>query len=244
MSHPKIILRHRSILYVVNLLIPSCFLITLDLFSFLLPPQSVGRSSFKMTLTLGYTVFLLIMNDLLPVTGETTPLMNVLFSVSLTLMVASLLETVFITNIHFSSSQYSAVPQWLSVLVLQYLAVVVFLPPKKNNRITFFLQPPATDPAINTSIVSSRDLQSICGDTPPEKPLLEPALDELRKLSRDLMAISLQMDNHIQGTKSSQEWQMIRIVVDRRLFGLYIIFISVSSITIVSIWIWNNSYVG
>ncbi|XP_078024964.1 5-hydroxytryptamine receptor 3C-like isoform X2 [Epinephelus lanceolatus] len=71
-----IILRRRPILYVVNLLLPSCFLITLDLFSFLLPPHSVDRSSFKMTLILGYTVFLLIMNDLLPVTGNTTPLIK------------------------------------------------------------------------------------------------------------------------------------------------------------------------
>ncbi|KAF7667219.1 hypothetical protein LDENG_00072000 [Lucifuga dentata] len=120
----------RPMMYVVNLLIPSCFLITVDLFSFLLPLQSVDRSSFKMTLILGYTVFLLIMNDLLPVTGETTPLISVFFSISLALMVASLLETVFITNIQFSSSQYSAVPHWLDVLVLQYLALVVCIPPK------------------------------------------------------------------------------------------------------------------
>ncbi|KAF3835206.1 hypothetical protein F7725_027764, partial [Dissostichus mawsoni] len=137
-----IILRRRPILYVVNLLIPSCFLITVDLFSFMLPPHSVDRSSFKMTLILGYTVFLLIMNDLLPTTGETTPLINVFFSLSLALMVASLLETVLITYVHFSSSQYSAVPHWLSVIVLQYLAVVVCLPPKKkSNRVTVFLSP-------------------------------------------------------------------------------------------------------
>ncbi|XP_068564098.1 5-hydroxytryptamine receptor 3C-like [Cebidichthys violaceus] len=141
-----IILRRRPTLYVVNLLIPSCFLITVDLFSFLLPPDSVDRSSFKMTLILGYTVFLLIMNDLLPVTGETTPLINVFFSISLALMVASLLETVLITNIQFSSSQYSAVPHWISVIVLRYLAVVVCLPPKKkSNRITVSLHPPAID---------------------------------------------------------------------------------------------------
>ncbi|KAK5869790.1 hypothetical protein PBY51_024481 [Eleginops maclovinus] len=132
-----IVLRRQPILYVVNLLIPSCFLITVDLFSFMLPPHSVDRSSFKMTLILGYTVFLLIMNDLLPTTGETTPLINVFFCLSLALMVASLLETVLITNMQFSSSQYSAVPHWLSVIVLRYLAVVVCLPPKKkSNRIT------------------------------------------------------------------------------------------------------------
>ncbi len=69
---------------------------------------------------------------------------DVLFSLSLALMVVSLLETVLITNIQFSSSQYSAVPHWLSVLVLQYLAVVACLPSKKkNNRITVSLHPPA-----------------------------------------------------------------------------------------------------
>ncbi|XP_070688308.1 5-hydroxytryptamine receptor 3C-like [Pempheris klunzingeri] len=233
-----IILRRRPVLYVVNLLIPSCFLITLDLFSFLLPPQSVDRSSFKMTLILGYTVFLLIMNDLLPVTGNTTPLINVFFSLSLALMVASLLETVFITNIQFSSSHYSAVPNWLSILVLRYLAIVVCLPPKKkSNRITVSL-PSAR--AMNASIVS--DLHSIPDHTPPMKPPPEPALDELRKLSRDLVAIRLQVDKHFLGSKTSQEWQMIGTVIDRLLFGLYIVFISVSFVSIVCLWTLSNSY--
>ncbi|KAM7011965.1 5-hydroxytryptamine receptor 3A-like [Tautogolabrus adspersus] len=253
----NIIIRRRPFLYVVNLLIPSCFLVTVDLFSFLLPPQSVDRSSFKMTLILGYTVFLLIMNDLLPVTGETTPLINVFFCLSLALMVTSLLETVFITNIQFSSSRYSAVPNWLSILVLQYLAVVVCLPrKKKSNRVTVFLNQSTREPAMNPNInsISKSDFESFSSDetsvkpppTPPI-PLLpsthpEPALDELKRLSRDLTAIRLQIDNHFKGTNSSQEWQMIGIVIDRLLFGLYIIFIIVSFITIICIWIWNNSY--
>ena len=63
-------------MYVVNLIIPSFFLITVDLFSFVLPPQNIDRSAFKMTLILGYTVFLLLMNELLPVTGNTIPLIS------------------------------------------------------------------------------------------------------------------------------------------------------------------------
>ncbi|KAM3620105.1 uncharacterized protein V6R79_018396 [Siganus canaliculatus] len=235
-----IILRRRPVLYVVNLIIPSCFLLTLDLFSFLLPLQSVDRSAFKMTLILGYTVFLLIMNDLLPVTGNETPLLNVLFLISLALMVSSLLETVFIVNIQFSSSQYNAVPNWLSVVVLRYLAIFVCLPPKKkNSRVTVSL-PSAT--AVNASSFSTGDLLSISDDLTPEKPPPEPTLDELKKLSKDLASIRLQMDNHFQGSKTSQEWQMIGIVIDRLLFGLYIIFITVSFITIVVIWIMSNKY--
>ena len=69
---------------------------------------------------------------------------DVAFSISFALMVASLLETIFITNIQFSSSQYNAVPHWVSVLVLHYLAIVVCLPPKKkSNRVTVSIRPPA-----------------------------------------------------------------------------------------------------
>ncbi|XP_036971875.1 5-hydroxytryptamine receptor 3A [Acanthopagrus latus] len=240
-----IILKRRPTLYVVNLLIPSCFLVTLDLFSFMLPPHSVDRASFKMTLILGYTVFLLIMNDLLPVTGEQTPLINVFFSLTLALMVASLLETVFITNIQFSSSQYGTVPPWLRVLVLRYLAFLVCLKPKKpSNKVTVNLSSSNTEPAVNSSITSI-SVQNISSnaklqEAPPAAPP-DPGLVELRKLSRDLTAIRCQVDKHSQGNSSSQDWLMVGVVIDRLLFCLYIVFISASFITIICIWAFNNS---
>ncbi|XP_051231899.1 5-hydroxytryptamine receptor 3A isoform X3 [Dicentrarchus labrax] len=243
-----IIMKRRPTHYVVNLLVPSCFLVTLDVFSVLLPPESVDRASFKMTLILGYTVFLLIMNEQLPITGESTPVINVFFTLTFTMMVASLLDTVVIINIEFSSSRYRAPPRWLRVLVLQYLAVVVFLPPeKKSNRVTVFLNPSTDERTINSSItnISKSHLSSITGNTTPVKtpPVpLDSALQELKKLSRDLTAIRLQMDEHLQGNKTAQEWQMIGRVIDRLLFGFYIVFITVSYITIICIWTWNNSY--
>ncbi|XP_057696049.1 5-hydroxytryptamine receptor 3C-like [Corythoichthys intestinalis] len=240
-----IVLKRQPMLYVVNLLLPSCFLITVDLFSFLLPPQSVDRSSFKMTLILGYTVFLLIMNDLLPVTGQTTPLMNVFFSISLALMVASLLETIFITNIQFASSQYSTAPRWITILVLRYLALVVYLPPqKKSSRVTVSLQHP-NELHISKNPENSND--SITDSTIGEEPqkTIDPQqnlLDELRKLSKDLIAIRLHVDNHFKSTNTSQEWYMIGIVVDRLLFAKYVIFILTSFLTITFIWIWSDSF--
>ncbi|KAF4083067.1 hypothetical protein AMELA_G00135780 [Ameiurus melas] len=71
-----VVIKRRPILYVVNLLIPSSFLMIIDILSFYLPPHSVDRASFKMTLILGYTVFLLIMNDLLPSTANGTPIIG------------------------------------------------------------------------------------------------------------------------------------------------------------------------
>lgn len=68
--------RRRPTVYVVNLLLPSCFLIMVDLCSFLLPAKSPMRSYLKMTLILGYTLFLLNTNDLLPGAGDTLPLIS------------------------------------------------------------------------------------------------------------------------------------------------------------------------
>uniref|UniRef100_A0A672YH46 Uncharacterized protein n=1 Tax=Sphaeramia orbicularis TaxID=375764 RepID=A0A672YH46_9TELE len=212
-------LRRSPALYVVNLLIPSGFLITVDLFSFLLPPTSVDRSSFKMTLILGYTVFLLIMNDLLPSTGNATPLISVFFSISLALMVASLLETVFITHLQLSSTSYRAVPHWLSVLVLHYLAVIVCFPPLKKIP----------------------GLQNISGDTLTVQQCQDPVLDELRKMNKHLGTIRLQMEKQLQSSRSSQDWQTMGVIIDRLLFGLYILFISVSFITIICIWTFSSS---
>ncbi|XP_071318237.1 5-hydroxytryptamine receptor 3C-like [Trachinotus anak] len=218
--------RRRATLYVVNLLIPSCFLITVDMFSFLLPPQSVDRSSFKMTLILGYTVFLLIMNDLLPITGNTIPLINVFFSLCLALMVASLLETILITNLLCSSGDFSPVPRWIQVVILQILGRLVCLPRKTKDL-------------EQRAVVAKRKPD----EGPPEErgPVVEDkALQELRSLGRDLQALRLQVEQQDGGSQNSEEWIQVGLIIDRLLFGLYILFISVSFITIIIIWV--NSY--
>uniref|UniRef100_A0A8C7LL01 Neurotransmitter-gated ion-channel transmembrane domain-containing protein n=1 Tax=Oncorhynchus mykiss TaxID=8022 RepID=A0A8C7LL01_ONCMY len=231
----RIVLRRRATLYVVNLLIPSCFLITVDLFSFLLPPQNVDRSSFKMTLILGYSVFLLIVNDLLPVTGSTIPLINVFFAICLALMVASLLETILITNLLVASCNFPPVPGWVRVLVLRFMGTLVWLPQKsREDKIIF--NPVAR---VCPLVLVERQVQtgepgkmwSKAGD---------PALAELRNLGNELQSIRLQVAQHVDGNQISQDWMQVGYIIDRLLFGIYCIFITFSFIIILSIW--SNSY--
>lgn len=67
-------IRRRPTFYIINLLVPSSFLVAIDALSFYLPAESENRAPFKITLLLGYNVFLLMMNDLLPISG--TPLIS------------------------------------------------------------------------------------------------------------------------------------------------------------------------
>uniref|UniRef100_A0A668VSE9 Neurotransmitter-gated ion-channel transmembrane domain-containing protein n=1 Tax=Oreochromis aureus TaxID=47969 RepID=A0A668VSE9_OREAU len=186
-------LRRQATMYMVNLLHPSSFLIAVDLFSFLLPPQTVDRSALEMTFILGYTIFLLIMNDLLPVTGNTIPLINVFFSICLALMVASLLETILITNVLRGSADFSPVPHWMRVLVLQFLGFLVFV--KEENH---------------------------TGKTKPQETMgpavKDGAVRELKKVGKDLQDIHLQVQQQQKENQGSEEWIQVGFIIDRLLF--------------------------
>uniref|UniRef100_A0A8D0J8C5 5-hydroxytryptamine receptor 3C n=1 Tax=Sus scrofa TaxID=9823 RepID=A0A8D0J8C5_PIG len=110
-------IRRRPTFYIINLLVPSSFLVAIDALSFYLPAESENRAPFKITLLLGYNVFLLMMNDLLPASG--TPLISVYLALCLSLMVVSLLETIFITYLlHLAATQPPPLPRWLHTLLL------------------------------------------------------------------------------------------------------------------------------
>ncbi|XDV21959.1 hypothetical protein PO909_026949 [Leuciscus waleckii] len=236
-----IVLKRRPTLYVVNLLIPSYCLITVDLFSFLLPPQNMDRSAFKMTLILGYTVFLLLMNDLLPVTGNTIPLMNVFFSVCLALMVASLLETIVVTNILCGSSDYPPLPNWVKVLFLHYLARMVCL----GQRISDQNPAPQKNTCYIISCSPEKERNQIRYH---EKGIKTPLnldgqeLKELKMLHEDLLTIRQHVDKHFSSDQNSKEWIQLGEVIDRFLFALYVVFLTVSFFTILIFWLYWSSF--
>uniref|UniRef100_A0AAV2KXT7 5-hydroxytryptamine receptor 3A-like n=1 Tax=Knipowitschia caucasica TaxID=637954 RepID=A0AAV2KXT7_KNICA len=234
-----VVIKRRPVLYVVNLLIPSSFLMIIDILSFYLPPHSVDRASFKMTLILGYTVFLLIMNDLLPSTANGTPIIGIYFSVCLALMVISLLETVIITNVlHHNNMKYKEVPKWVETVVLKHIARLIcyrwpqdVAPPAKEedkpNNLNLTSIPsetqtennvPATHPGAYAGLSSPPELQQICQ-----------YVGDLRSHLH-----SLQREGELQ-----DRWCHVGYVLDYLLFRIYLLLISCYAMVIICMWcIW------
>uniref|UniRef100_A0A668US69 5-hydroxytryptamine receptor 3A n=1 Tax=Oreochromis aureus TaxID=47969 RepID=A0A668US69_OREAU len=127
-----VVIRRRPLFYTVNLLLPSIFLMVMDIVGFYLPPDSGERVSFKITLLLGYSVFLIIVSDTLPATAIGTPLIGVYFVVCMALLVISLTETVLIVRLVHKQDLQPPVPQWLKYLVLER-APVLFCIHKKHR---------------------------------------------------------------------------------------------------------------
>ncbi|XP_035267883.1 5-hydroxytryptamine receptor 3A-like isoform X1 [Anguilla anguilla] len=239
-----VVIKRRPILYVVNLLIPSSFLMIIDILSFYLPPHSVDRASFKMTLILGYTVFLLIMNDLLPSTANGTPIIGIYFSVCLALMVISLLETVIITNVlHHNSMKYRPVPRWVQVLVLGYIGrLICYTKPEDEARATpksestgpWVSQPctPAQTPAINGHVSSLG-----AGVAAP----LPSAIPELKQICQDLSLMRSHLTSLQKETEIQDEWCHVGYIMDFLLFRIYLLLISLYAMVIICMWcIWFN----
>ncbi|XP_020555336.2 5-hydroxytryptamine receptor 3A isoform X3 [Oryzias latipes] len=67
----------RSTLYCFNFLVPILFLIILDMASLLIPDNGGEKLSFKVTVLLAVTVMQLILNEILPSSTETIPLVAI-----------------------------------------------------------------------------------------------------------------------------------------------------------------------
>uniref|UniRef100_A0A8C5M4N2 Neurotransmitter-gated ion-channel transmembrane domain-containing protein n=1 Tax=Leptobrachium leishanense TaxID=445787 RepID=A0A8C5M4N2_9ANUR len=198
----------------------------IDILSFYLPPHSTDRSSFKMTLLLGYTVFLLIMNDLLPSTANGTPLIGIYFSVCLALLVLSLLETVIITHVlHRGSLESGSVPTWVKRLVLGCIAKLICY------RVTI------SPDSMSGTHCGERGVPELL---PPDA--LSPGPErQLALINQNLQTVKDMMEskNHLQDLE--EEWVQIGNVLDSLLYRLYLIFIGAYAIIITSVWcIWYN----
>ncbi|CAK6441861.1 unnamed protein product [Pipistrellus nathusii] len=214
-----VIIRRRPFLYIINLLVPSSFLMAIDALSFFLPAESESRAPFKITLLLGYNVFLLLMNDLLPDTG--TPLISVYFALCLSLMVLSLLETVFITYLlHLVTTQPPPMPRWLRSLLLHCTSPreCCLTEPQKGNkglRLTPIQLPGLKEPL------------ELVGKAPGPR---EAELNWCPESARG------QQEDEAQKQHLVSLWVQFSHMMDALLFRLYLLFMATSIITVVVLW--------
>ncbi|XP_006869863.1 PREDICTED: 5-hydroxytryptamine receptor 3C-like [Chrysochloris asiatica] len=209
-------IRRRPSLYVINLLVPSGFLVAIDALSFYLPAESGNRAPFKITLLLGYNVFLLMMNDLLPASG--TPLISVYFALCLSLMVISLLETIFITYLlHMATSEPPPMPQWLHSLLLHCTSPRKCCPTaaQKGNK-DLGLTP--------THLPGMKEPVELVGKMP------HPGKAELNGSARAQQEYKARKQHMV------DLWVEFSHMMDTLLFHLYLLFMATSIITVIVLW--------
>ncbi|XP_041828674.1 5-hydroxytryptamine receptor 3A-like [Melanotaenia boesemani] len=89
-------LERKPFLYLINLIVPLCFLLFLDLTSFFIDEARGEKLGFKVTILLSISVLLLILQDMLPSTEENLPMIARYVVGVFTMMWMSILETMLV----------------------------------------------------------------------------------------------------------------------------------------------------
>uniref|UniRef100_A0A3Q3EYA6 5-hydroxytryptamine receptor 3A n=1 Tax=Labrus bergylta TaxID=56723 RepID=A0A3Q3EYA6_9LABR len=225
-----VVIRRRPLFYTVNLLLPSIFLMVMDIVGFYLPPDSGERVSFKITLLLGYSVFLIIVSDTLPATAIGTPLIGVYFVVCMALLVISLTETVLIVRLVHKQDLQPPVPHWVKYLVLE--------------RADLSLSKPAAQCTLHHTCeigqrLSHHDREGgLLGlGLPPSREPTPPVMDNILQ---EVTAIRHFLEKRDKCREVAKEWLQVGYVLDVLLFRVYLVAVVAYSITLGTLWsVWQ-----
>ncbi|XP_051846667.1 5-hydroxytryptamine receptor 3B [Antechinus flavipes] len=213
-----LVIRRRPLAHVVNLLIPSIFLMVVDLGSFYLPPNCRSRITFKTSILVGYTVFKVNMSDEVPRSAGSTPLIGVFFTICMAFLVLSLSKSILLVK--FLHTERSS---------------------GQDHPLFCFQKTSGTRPQ-DSALVTRTSLR--VADSPTDVPLcqehqtqagfLEEALAQLQSISSCIQALD-------QTAQQEASWLRMLYQFDKLLFRGYLLVLGGYTVTLCSLWaVWSS----
>ncbi|KAG8569224.1 hypothetical protein GDO81_014304 [Engystomops pustulosus] len=227
-------LRRRPLFYIVNLILPSILLMIMDIIGFYIPPESGERISFKITLLLGYSVFLIIVSDTLPATGA--PLIGIYFALCMLLLLISLTESILIVRSFHQQNLTPEVPKWIKTLVLEKMTFFISIKGRgqsdaSNSGTCFHNENVSSETTSNYS----NEKESECYVPAHLKMVNTKYLDVLNHIVKEMTCIRLQLKTN-KDQNVHTEWLQVAYVLDTFLFRVYLALLVVYSVSVVCLW--------
>lgn len=237
----NVVIRRRPLLHVVSLLLPSMFLMLVDVTSYFLPPNSSGRITFKSSTLLGYTVFRINLHNELAITALHTPLIGVFFAVCMALLVISLAESIFIVQLVNMNEDVEPIcftanscPSGHSTSE----SPCPSLETRGRNGDDRRKEPCCRE---HSHYVSGSDPKA--GVQQEEEHLETESRDlqrrrlPLEQLQEEISSIKLCLHNVDVDSNPKNEWLAFCYRLDRFLFLLYLVVLAVYTLTMTSLWL-------
>ncbi|ELK31912.1 5-hydroxytryptamine receptor 3B [Myotis davidii] len=208
-----VVIRRRPLVYVVSLLIPSIFLMLVDLGSFYIPPTCHARIIFKTSLLVGYTVFRVNMSDEMPQGAVRTPLIGVFFTVCMAFLVLSLSKSILLVKF-LHDQQHSGQERPLLGLGGDTDADGLLM--DRRTQLVGVTESP------------------VCREHQAPSGTLKEVLSQLQSISNYFQAQD-------QAAQQEVGWLALLERVDRLLFQGYLVMLGLYAITLCSLWaLWSR----
>ena len=131
----NITLKRKTLFYTCNLIIPCVGISFLTVLTFYLPSESGEKISLCISILLALTVFVLLLNDLIPPTSLVVPLIGKYLLFTVIIVTLSNLVSVIVLNVHFRSQTTHKMPMWSRQLFLNILPKILLMkrPPLSSS---------------------------------------------------------------------------------------------------------------
>ncbi|XP_018420362.1 PREDICTED: 5-hydroxytryptamine receptor 3A-like [Nanorana parkeri] len=227
----KIILKRTPIVYIINLIVPACFMVFLDISSMFIELGTGERLGFKITVVLGFSVLLLILNDMLP-NSDNPPVLGVFCCVCLAVMVISIIGSIFTSYMLMLSETQPTVPNWIKIWIMKHLARILLFNVKAHKQSKLMEIDTEQGNTVNRPImaIEMRKQDSPGGmKVPVEVKLLKRLLLEVLKIHQELIRSKSQVD-------AKSDWHFAAIVVDRLVLIVYLIIVITMFAVVINVW--------
>lgn len=229
----SIYIKRVAVVYVLNLIVPACFLVFLDIASMFIHNYT-NRLDFKITVVLGFSVMLLILNALLP-NSDSTPMLGTFCCICMAMMILSIVGTIATSYMTEQSATNSQVPVWVKILVLKYLARIIFF--KRDSDKDELVTPVTADndpenakkSETNEDVSDQRRALENDSNVKKEVKLLKRILLEILRIHHKLILNMQQKD-------AKTEWSLVAQIVDRLVLILYLSIVTLVFIIMICVW--------
>ncbi|CAH2324485.1 5-hydroxytryptamine receptor 3A-like [Pelobates cultripes] len=230
----QITIKRAPIVYIINLIIPSCFLVFLDIASMFIPIASGERLSFKITVVLGFSVVLLILNDMIP-NSDDIPFLGIFCCVCMAIMVFSTIISTATLYMYTLAETEQEVPLWVKTWIIKYLACALCFHCKSKDEdlvvevtdyknVDFTKRTETNIELRDRNKSSLKDVQSTL-----EVKLLKRLLVEVLKIHQQLVV-------HLCKDEAKSEWYIAVLIVERLILIVYFIIIVALFVIMISVW--------
>lgn len=127
-----IIIRRRTMYYILNFLTPCVLMSALTILGFFLPVESGERMNVGVTVLLSLTVILLLLAEELPATSEVVPLISRYYTITMVNVFISIVFTCVVLTFHHHAP--TPLPAWVRLVICKWLANILRIKrPKKED---------------------------------------------------------------------------------------------------------------
>uniref|UniRef100_A0A672IEY4 Cholinergic receptor, nicotinic, alpha 1 (muscle) n=1 Tax=Salarias fasciatus TaxID=181472 RepID=A0A672IEY4_SALFA len=201
----------RPLYFIVNVIIPCMLFSFLTSLVFYLPTDSGEKMTLSISVLLSLTVFLLVIVELIPSTSSAIPLIGKYMLFTMVFVIASIIITVVVINIHHRSPSTHTMAPWIRKVFIDTIPNMMFFSTMKR---------PGQEARQKMLFPADMDISDISGKPTPTRVPYEPPIikdPEVRSAIEGVKYIAETM-------KSDEEinnWQFVAMVLDHILLCIY-----------------------